>query len=62
MTLQAETLILKCHDVKELDANFEKLLLARIDAFVDSSLLVNYQLSKREDAHRFKITPLIVIN
>jgi len=47
-------------DVRELDANLEKLLLARVDAFIDSSILINYRLSKREDAGRFRVAPLII--
>jgi len=51
---------IKRHDVKELDANFKKLLLERIDAFIDSSILVNYRLSKRKDTIKFQISPFII--
>lgn len=55
----AENLITR-FDVRELEANFGKLSLARIDALIDSSILVNYQLSQKKDSHRFKIAPLVI--
>lgn len=48
------------YDVRELDANIGKLLLARIDAFIDSSILINYRLSKKENTDRFQVAPLIL--
>lgn len=47
-------------DVRDLDSNVQKLLLSRIDAYIDSSILVNYKLSNREDAGKFRIEPLII--
>jgi polar amino acid transport system substrate-binding protein len=49
-------------DVRELHSNFEKLLLKRVDTFIDSSILINYQLSKREDVEIFRVEPLRVSN
>jgi len=48
------------HDVREIDANIKKLLLSRIDAFIDSSILINYRLLKRKDANKFKVSSLII--
>lgn len=48
------------YDVRELDANIGKLLLARIDALIDSSILINYRLSKEENENRFQVAPLII--
>ena len=47
-------------DVRELDSNLQKLLLSRIDAYIDSSILVEYKLSKREDASKFRVEPLVI--
>jgi ABC-type amino acid transport substrate-binding protein len=49
-------------DVRGLDANIGKLLLNRIDALIVSSTVINYRLSKRKDADKFKISPLILSN
>lgn len=48
------------YDVRELDANIGKLSLGRIDAFIDSSILVDYWLSKKENKQRFQVAPVII--
>jgi polar amino acid transport system substrate-binding protein len=49
-------------DVRELHSNFEKLLLKRVDTFIDSSILINYQLSKRADMDMFRVETLEISN
>lgn len=47
-------------DVRTLNSNFEKLLVSRIDVFIDSSILINYRLAKRKDAKQFRVAPLSI--
>lgn len=47
-------------DVSNLVSNFDKLRLRRIDALVDSSILINYRLSTMSNPEIFKISPVVV--
>lgn len=48
------------YDVSNLNVNFIRLALERIDALVDSEILINYQLKQNKNAQVFKVLPLIV--
>lgn len=48
------------YDVSNLNVNFIRLALERIDALVDSEILINYQLKQNKNAQIFKVLPLIV--
>ncbi|HCM47998.1 MAG TPA: hypothetical protein DIS98_11015 [Colwellia sp.] len=48
------------YDVSNLNVNFIRLDLRRIDALVDANILINYQLKKSNNAQDFTVLPLIV--
>jgi len=48
------------YDVANLEVNFIRLALDRIDALVDADILINYQLKQNKDAEIFKVLPLTV--
>jgi len=48
------------YDVANLDVNFIRLALNRIDALVDADILINYQLKNNENANLFNVLPITV--
>lgn len=46
------------YDVSNLEVNFIRLALDRVDALIGADILIGYQLKRSKDAHRFKILPL----
>lgn len=48
------------YDVSNLDVNFIRLELDRIDALIDADILINYQLKQSKNAQVFKVLPLTV--
>ncbi|KGJ89766.1 substrate-binding periplasmic protein [Colwellia psychrerythraea] len=48
------------YDVSNLNVNFIRLELDRIDALVDADILINYQLMQNKNSHIFKVLPLTV--
>lgn len=48
------------YDVSNLNVNFIRLELNRIDALIDSDILINYQLMQNKSAQVFRVLPLTV--
>jgi ABC-type amino acid transport substrate-binding protein len=48
------------YDVSSLDVNFIRIELNRIDALVDSEILINYHLKQSNNAHLYRKSPLTV--
>ncbi len=48
------------YDVSNLEVNFIRLALSRVDALVGADILINYQLKQNKDAQTFKVLPLTI--
>jgi len=48
------------YDVSNLEVNFIRLALNRVDALVGADILINYQLKQNKDAQVFKVLPLTI--
>jgi len=48
------------YDVSNLDVNFIRLELDRIDALVDADILINYQLMQNKNSQAFQVLPITV--
>ncbi len=48
------------YDVSNLNVNFIRLELGRIDALIDANILIDYQLKQNKNPQAFKVLPLIV--
>ncbi|WP_019029537.1 substrate-binding periplasmic protein [Colwellia piezophila] len=46
------------YDVSNLNVNFLRLELGRIDALIDANILINYQLKQSDNSQLFKVLPL----